>query len=334
VTGGGARGYYTGVKISYLSLCVLLVACSLGAQPAATPSPPTQIITTATPEPALLVLLTPPESDAQLATAVAEIATTFASSHNLRLEQVSALNVSDLPGNLAILVVLAPDSGAADFAAAAASVQVIAIGFTPTAEAANLQSLLANGVESGAAAFIAGYVAEMTAPDWRAGMLYSPASAQQVDDFVAGGEYFCGSCAPVAPPYNEYPQTAQAADGANWQAAADQLLAQSVNVVYIAPELETSGAAQYLASFGVLLIGSGAPPADAAANWLASVNADLVAALREQLPLALAGEQVTQSSSLVISNVNAAYLSTARLAYVQTIINDLLSGYIVLSGDE
>lgn len=329
-----ARGYYTGVKIYHLSLVLLLAACSLGgAQPTAT-SVQVQVAPTPSPEPAVLILLAPPESDALLVAAAAEIATTFASSHDLRFEQVAALNASELPGNLAILIVLAPDPGAAELAAAAASAQVIAIGFTPTAEAANLQTLLANATESGAAAFIAGYVAELTATDWRAGMLYSQASAELVDDFVAGGEYYCGSCAPVAPPYNEYPQFAQATDAANWQSAADQLLAQSVSVVYLAPELENSGAAQYLASFNILLVGGGAPPADATANWLASVSADPIAALREQLPLALAGEPVTQSSSLVVSNANAAYLSDARLAYIQTIINDLLSGYIVLPEDE
>ncbi len=328
-----ARGYYTGVKIYHLSLVLLLAACSLsGAQPTATIM---QVATASpSPEPAVLMLLAPPESDAQLAAAAAEIATTFASTHDLHFEQVSALNPSELPGNLAILVVLAPDPGAAELASAAASARVIAVGFTPTAEAANLQSLLANATESGAAAFIAGYVAELTAPDWRAGMLYSPASAELVDDFVAGGEYYCGSCAPVAPPYNEYPQFAQATDATNWQAAADQLVAQSVNVVYLASELENSGAAQYLASFSVLLIGSGVPPADAAATWLAGVSADPVAALREQLPLALAGQPVTQSTSFVVSNANAAYLSTARLADIQTVINDLLSGYIVLPGDD
>ncbi len=321
------------MKISHLSLALLLAACSLGApQPTATIA---QVaIASPSPQPALLILLAPPESDTQLAAAAAEIATTFASSHDLQYERISALNASQLPGNLAILIVLAPDPGAAELATAAASAQVIAIGFTPTVEAANLQTLLANGSESGAAAFIAGYVAEMTAPDWRAGMLYSPASAGLVDDFVAGGEYFCGSCAPVAPPYNEYPQAAQAADATNWQGAADQLLAQSVSVVYLAPELENSGAAQYLASFSVLLIGSGPPPADVAANWLATVSADPVAALRQQLPLALAGELVTQSNSLVVSNANAAYLSAARQRNIQMVINDLLFGYIALPGDE
>ncbi len=260
-----------------------------------------------------------------------EIASTFASSHGMQFQQLDRLSTTEMPSNLATLIVLGPDPGAADLAAAAASVQVIAVGFTPTAEQPNLQTVLGLGTQSGAAAFIAGTIASITAPDWRVGMLYSRASADLVQNFEAGAEYFCGSCIPEGPPYVEYPQAVQAADVTNWQAAADELLAQSVKVVYLAPELEGSGAAEYLAGFGVLLIGSGSAPQGQETKWLASVSSDAVAELREQLPKALAGEAVNPVSPLAINNANPNYLSEGRMAYIQKVIEDLLNGYIDLS---
>ncbi len=249
----------------------------------------------------------------------------------MQFQQLDRLSTTELPSNLATLIVLAPDPGAADLAASAARVQVITVGFTPTAEQPNLQTVLGSGTQNGAAAFIAGAIAAITAPDWRTGMLYSRASADLVQNFEAGAEYFCGSCIPEGPPYVEYPQAVQVANVANWQAAADELLAKSVKVVYLAPELEGSGAAEYLARFGMLLIGSGSPPQGQETSWLVSVSSDAVAELREQLPKALAGEAVNPVSPLAINNVNPNYLSEGRLAYIQKIVEDLLNGYIDLS---
>jgi hypothetical protein len=322
-----ARGYYTGVKISHLALALLLAACSFGGPQATATIAVAQSTATPSPEPPLLILLAPAGSDAQLASVTTEIANDFASSHGMQFQQLDTLSAAELPSNLATLIVLAPDPGAADLAAAAASAQVIAVGFTPSANQPNLQTLLGSGEQAGAVAFIAGTIAEITAPDWRAGMLYSPASADLVDSFEAGAEYFCGSCVPEGPPYNEYPLAVQAVAPANWQAAADELLAKSVRVVYLAPELEGSGAAEYLARFGVMLIGSGSAPQGLEASWLASVSSDAAAALRQQLPQALAGEVVEPVSALAI---NSSYLGEGRLAFIQKEIDDLLNGYIDL----
>ena len=309
----------------------LLVGCSfLGGQ--ATPTPTLAPIPTASPSPAapLILLLAPPESDAGMAATSAEIAGAYAASNSMQFEQRSLLNPSELPAGLTKLLILAPDPGAAALANAAPQVAVLAIGFVVENPPSNLQVLSQGETDSGAAAFVAGYAAALSAEDWRAGMLYTPASAAIADDFIAGAEYFCGACTPVAPPYVDYPQAVEASDVQNWQAAADQLLAQSVRMVYLAPELENSGAAQYLASYGALIIGSGMPPAEIAANWLASISADPVAALRQQLPLALEGQPLGVVSSLAITNANPDLLSLAKQSYIQLVINDLLSGYIAL----
>ncbi|MEX2162478.1 MAG: hypothetical protein WD751_11270 [Anaerolineales bacterium] len=311
-----------------LLLLALFAAACGGTQPTpslALPSP-SPGPTAASP---LLVLVAPPQADAALTAAAAELASAYAANHQLRFEQRQLLDPSQLPAGLAKLILLAPDPGVAGLSSVAPNVPIVTVGFSPEGQLANVIAIGLGDLQP-EAAFIAGYAAALSADDWRAGMLYTAASAHLADDFIAGAEYFCGACNPLAPPTADYPQAVQAGDPANWQAAADQLLANQIHVVYLSPELETSGAGQYLASFGIQLIGSGTPPADLAVNWLTSISADPVAALATQLEPALDGAPAAQDSSLVLTNT---IISTARLAFIQRVIDDLMAGYILLPSD-
>lgn len=324
------------MKFARIFIVLLLSACSFGgAEPTATLAVPTVAPATATVQVPLVFLLAPSGSDPSTAAFAAEVAGQYALNNGMSFEQRDTLAASEIPPSLAVLLILAPDPGAVELAAAAPTARVITIGFAPASPASNIVSVLnASSASSNAAAFIAGYIAELTAEDWRAGMLYTPASAGLVEDFIAGGEYYCGACNPVAPPSVDFPSAAQASDAVNWQTAADELLLQSINVVYLAPELEASGAAQYLATYGVLIIGYGTPPAEISANWLASINADTDGAVRQQLSDALAGVPLSQSSAIRITNAHLGYLSQARIDNIQIVIDDLLAGYIVLPSAE
>lgn len=313
----------------FLTFALALVGC---AQPGPTATPTVLASPTPTPTIPLVILLAPPESDANLVIVVSELSAAYAAANGMQFEQRSLLNPAEMPSSLEKLIVIAPDPGVAALAATAPQAQVIAIGFSPDASLANLTSLPLGGDDANQIAFIAGYIAAISAEDWRSGILYSSASAAVLNDFIAGAEYFCGSCAPVSPPFIEYPVAAQA-DSANWQPAADQLLAQFVKVVYLTPELEASGAAQYLASSGVLLIGSGTPPAELANSWVVSVTSDPVAALRQLLPVALEAQPLQPVDSLSLLNANANLFSESRQIYVQRIIDDLTNGYIQLPND-
>lgn len=322
------------LRLSQLTiLAILFTACSAPPQPTATlatDAPPS----TATADAPLVLLVAPPQADAALVATADELVSAYAVQQQLRFEQRQLLDSTQLPAGLSMLVLLAPDPGAAALAAAAPQARVITIGFVPEGQFSNLVSLPFDNSGADSAAFIAGYVAALTAEDWRAGILYTPASANLVNAFVAGAEYFCGACIPIAPPEADLPLVVQAGDAANWQAAAEQLLASNARVVYLTPELETSGAGQYLASFGLLLIGTGAPPADLAASWLASVLVDQLVLLRQRLPLAFAGQPFDDGGGLLLSQVNSAYLGEGRLADIQQVIDDLRSGFIVLPASE
>ncbi|MGH2582311.1 MAG: hypothetical protein ACRDFQ_05385 [Anaerolineales bacterium] len=288
---------------------------------------PLQIDPTSTNPPVpLIILLKPAGSGAAVAEIAAEVASGYASRRGMRFEERDNLDPAQAPAELAKLILLAPDPGALSIATSLPNVAVIAVGFAPDGQAANLVSLASSGSPE-EVAFVAGYMAALTAENWRTGMIYSPQSAHLVDDFISGVEYFCGLCIPAAPPDHEYPQAFQAQDAQTWQAAADALLGQSVRVVYLSPEMESGGAANYLASFGVLLIGSGEPPADISANWIASVGGHSIDQLREQLPALLDGQTI-QISAIELLNVNPAFLSDGRQAYVYALISDLLAGLI------
>lgn len=317
------------MKIAHLFLAVLLSACSLGAaQATPTLELPTSAPAAPTPEPGV-VLLVAPDGDA-LAGEAAAAAGGFAAANGLQFEQRNTLSAAELPALLQVLVLLSNDPGVQELSAAAPQARIFTVGFEPAEPLSNVTSLSV-GAAAGSqdAAFVAGYIAALTANDWRAGILYSAASADLVDPFRAGAKYFCGACIPLGPPYSNYPIAAQATSPGDWQAAVNQLAVEFVRVVYVTPEMEGSGAAQYLASNGALLIGASAPPAELAGQWIASVSAQAGESLQTRLQQALAGQTSSAGAGgVVIQQVNSSYLSEARLLYVQTVIDELLSGLL------
>lgn len=317
------------MKIAYFLLALLLSACSLGAaEPTPTLELPTAVPASPTPLPGVLLLIAPEGVDGSLLAEAQAAASAFAAAQGLQFEQRAALTAAELPANLQAVILLA-DTGLQELAAAAPQVRFITIGFAPTEPLPNVTSLSA-GAAAGSqdAAFIAGYMAAMSANDWRTGMLYGAGDAALVAPYRAGAAYFCGACVPPGPPNSIYPIAVQAAPD-NWQAAIDQFMINFVRVVYITPEMENSGAAQHLASLGVMLIGTSAPPAEAAHQWIASVAARSGDSLQTQLQQALAGQTPTAASGIGIEHLNPSLFSQSRLDFIQITIDELLSGVLV-----
>ena len=230
---------------------------------------------------------------------------------------------------------MGPYTGITELAAAASQARVIAINIAEQTEAANLQLISLAGQADQQAAFIAGYTAALSTEDWRIGLLHTQEETLLAQAFIAGMEFFCGSCAPVRPPYNEYPQFFQVGTPQNWQPGADFLLGQSVETVYLTPELELPQVQGYFFSKNVLLIGRALSSPDLASRWLATVGSDPLSGLRHQLPLALAGLPLSEGPlTLTLSEANVLYLSEARLRHIEAVIADLLDGYISLPSSE
>lgn len=320
--------------LSLLAFTLVLAACGQPASEATATLPaPVVEAATATPtrEPGLLILLAPEGADTELAAQSAAIMQSYAAERGLLFEQRGSLDASTLPANLVALAALSPTSNLGDLAAAAPQASFVAVGYEPAAQMDNLYSLTLSATGSEAAAFLAGYVAAMSTDDWRVGVLYAPGENLLANGFLAGAEYFCGSCAPLAPPYEEYPLSAEA-NQANWQGAPDSLLSQGVSTIYLTPSLEIVEVVQYLAARNVLVIGQGAPPSGLEAAWLASVGSGQPAELAAALPAALDGQPL-ESGAFGLTYANGSYLSAARLAFIQDLITDLESGYIRLPSE-
>lgn len=273
--------------------------------------------------------MVPEGADADQASQAAAAAGSFAAGNGMQLEQRSSLSAAELPAQLDTLIVLAPDPGVQALAAAAPQARIFTVGFAPAEALPNVSVVQAGGAASSLdAAFIAGYMAAMSAHDWRTGILYSATDADLVQAYRAGAAYFCGLCIPSGPPNSRYPIAAQAVAPDNWQAAVDQLMIEFVRVVYLTPDMEASGAGQYLATYGVQVLGSSAPPPELAAAWIASVSAHTGPGLQTQLEQALAGQPAAAPGGVSIEHLNTALFSEARRLHVDTVIQDLLSGAV------
>jgi hypothetical protein len=312
-------------------LAVLLTACGGGgAEPTATLPPVVLPTATPTTPPPLAILLVPEGADAAVAAESVAILQAYSAETGLAYEQRSSLAAAELPANLSLLLALSPTQNLGELASAAPQARLIALGFDPGATAANLEIFALSGSSDAQAAFIAGYGAVLATDDWRVGVLYSAAEISLANAFVAGAEYFCGSCEPLSPPYQDFP-LAQQSDPANWQAGADQLLSLGVRTFYLTPAMEVPELEAYLATWGASMIGAGAPAEAAAGSWMFSVGADPLAALHQGLPAHLRGQDPGEiGASLALAHVNEAFLSPARQVHMQEIIADLLAGYITL----
>ncbi len=314
----------------YFLLALLLSACSLGAaQPTPTLELPTAVPATPTPLPGVVLLIAPDGADPGLLAEAQAAASGFAAAQGLQFEQRAAISAGELPTMLQAAVLLGAEAPLQELAAAAPNARFITVGFAPAEPLPNVISLsLGAAAGSQDAAFIAGYIAAISANDWRTGILYGPSDSGLVDPFRAGTAYFCGACVPAGPPNTRYPVAAQATPD-NWQAAVTQFAIDFVRVVYITPEMENSGAAQYLAGAGVLLIGTAAPPAEAAQAWIASVSAQAGESLQAQLQQALAGQTPSAAAGgVAVEHINASLFSQSRLEHVRSVIAELLSGLV------
>jgi hypothetical protein len=286
---------------------------------------------TSTPWPGTALFYASPESDPQLAAEARQILQSYASGQQLIFEELATLPVENITPQTELILLIGPHEGLAELAAAAPQARIIAIGAGQQVEAANLQLLTLSTKADEQAAFITGYIAALSTEDWRIGLIYTVESAHLAEAFIAGMKFFCGSCKPVAPPYVVYPQIEHIADVQNWQPAADLLFSQFVRTVYLTPELETPAIHEYFFNRDLLLVGSRLSDPRISEGWLASVAADSLSTLRQQLPQALAGLPLDGNASpLTLTEINPSYLSDARLRNVQQVIDDLLAGFIAL----
>lgn len=298
-----------------------------GAAPTATSAP------SATPQPGKVLLILPAGVDGQ----PLQVALTQAvQNSDLTFEARPDLPQAD-PAAKAVVFLSAP-SNLNDLLAASPHTQYVVVSAADLPAAPNL-SVIRQRADT--QAFVAGFISVLLSTDFRgAGLLANdtPQSATVKDAFLNGGHYFCGVCAPGWPLRMVYPQTAElpaASDAPAWQSAVDGLLENSkAQVFYISAEAASPDLFAYLQGktdldSPVILLGTQSPPEALRPQWAATLRFDVVSALSEVLPNALAGKGgALVDAPLLLEDVNADVLGAGRLRLVQALMEDLQTGKV------
>lgn len=330
-----------------LLLAFLLTAC--GGQAEAPAEPPTLTPTatftpeptlTPTPEIPLALLVVPADMDQEVSDTYQSLVYNLAQNSGMRFQVRNTLTVEDLEPSLRVVIALPPDPGFAELAPQAPQAQFLSVNIPGIVPSGNV-SILANTDRPDIAAFISGYIAGMITEDYHAGLMIPKDDAlgqTMLAAFKTGFAYYCGTCSPyilppwctTAPCYPQYIDIPADEDPATFNAYSDFLILQrQVETIYVSPQFATSDLLTYLSSNGVLVI-SDFTPTQILGNWVASIQPDVVTAIKlawPDLAAGVGGKSVT--SPLVIVNVNEEHLPPGKLQNAQEVLAQLQSGQIL-----
>ncbi len=350
------KSYSSRRTLLWLAICFLFIpvlagcnsagsatALPTGTVPASVTASPTPVTPTVPPTPTpqpRAILWAPPQADPDQAAGLEALLTELAAGAGLSLDVVQTLDSANLSPAVKVVLVLPPDPGVAAAAAAAPQIQFLAVDLPGLQPGPNLNSISAQAARPDQQGFLAGYLASLVTPDWRVGVISpgdDPAGKANRQGFINGVVFYCGLCRPAYPPFVQYPVTIELPPGASpadEQAAADALIAQGVTTAYVAPGAGNPGLLEYLAQQGVNLIGTASPPANVGEHWIATIGADLEAALRQAwdqalgLPAASDPQSETSSPALAITDRNEALFSIGRQRLAEQVQAELASGLI------
>lgn len=338
-----------GLRLTLVVALALLLLAGCRSAPGETPAAPTGTLSapipptetaplptaTPTPEPLRVLLLRSPESDPGMAALVEGALDTLAPPSGVRWESRESLAAHELTENVPLVIVLPPDPGVAALAAGAPETTFLTIGVPGVEPGPNLTVVGSQGFRPDQQAFLAGYLAAIITSDWRVGVITAadtPAGAAAREGFINGVVYFCGLCRPISPPFQPYPLAVTVAAGtgeAGWRTAAEQLVAQAVETVYVAPALSAPGLIGTLDAAGLRVI-AGTPRAEGEGDdRVATVRPAPEQALESLWPELLVGEgDRSLPMPLTITDVGPGGPSLGRLGLAEALIPDLIGGLV------
>ena len=331
---------------------VLLTACQAGSsqqetvtepdnQVTATPdlslTPlPTETAThTPTPTQPVLMLVLPDEMDEQLAVEFQSVFEAHAAEAGLELVVVESLDPAVLGEEVKGLVIFSQDDALNQLSQVPAGTRVLVLGTVEQPLGDGVLVIDGSSASLDQAAFLAGYTSAVITTDWRIGLILtgasSPEEAAVEQAFRNGVIFYCGLCRPAYPPYIAYPAviivTPDSGDG-GIQSAVDQLRTAGIVTVYLPPMIQDAGLMQALASAGINMIGSGQSEVGVEANWIASIQPDLLAAVQSLGSGWLSGGTASpQTIPVSIANPNPELFSTGRQHLVEKLQEDLRDGF-------
>lgn len=314
------------LAILSLSACGGIIAPRETPTPTATAVPPTP-----TTPPAEIVwvntLSTPNDG-------VATVINDFAGQNSLQVRSLTALTNADITAGTKVIVIAGTGVDAASLATAFPAVQFILLGSANSANLSNISTIQVNPYDE---AFMAGYLTELVAWDWRgAGLVTGDDPQGYADAFENGGRFLCGTCAPYYAPIQQFPLFAFETAGSpatQWLTDADNLNQYWLSTVFISPSAVSSDVIASLASrtytTATTFISTTAAPQDGSVKWSALLDADYAGPLKSMLPQVLSDQgNLKEDAQITLTSVDSELVSPGRLDLFNKTAADLSAGLI------
>lgn len=318
-------------------LCGLLAAGCAGGlpfipQPTATLTPLPTL--TSTPLPNRVVLVISAADDPQLAAQAQKAIAELAADAGLVFE--TRAEAGTLSPDVKMMLFLSQPTNLGSLANSAPRTQFASFSSQDWKPGANVTIIK---LRADHLAFTAGFIAEMLAPNFRAGALLTSEDTAAGQAFINGARYFCGICLSTIFPYTKYPLTASNPAGSPpsvWQASFEQIDTGKVQVLYLAPQTDSPELMAYLASKDVVVFGTQAL-VGSGARWAGTLNIDGIAVLKEIWPDLLAGRggrvvnaalRITENQPQQLVSGEVIWLSEGKIALVEKLMEKLRADLI------
>jgi hypothetical protein len=287
------------------------------------------------------ILVVPPGANVELAEQLEETLAELAASQDLEFEVQPSISSDDLIADVQLVFAMSPDPGLADLAASAPDTQFVSIAIPGLQPSSNLTVIDAQGASQDQQGFLAGYLAALITPEWRVGAITvsdTPAGLSARQGFLNGVVFFCGLCRQTYPPFYTYPMYVElpgSASPVEWQTSADVLIDKAVQTVYVAPDAGDEELLDYLAKAGIKIIGSRPPPDTLDEQWVATIQPDTSAALRQAWQDLVSGNPSPNlTAALYLSDINPDLLSPGRQRLAEELMAEMQTGTIDTSVEE
>lgn len=253
-------------------------------------------------------------------------------SAGLTYEKRESLQPGDISSEWKLVIFTVKPDNLNDFLSQAPGTFFIVITSDAVQPAANLSVV---HTDPARLAFLAGYITELIADDWRgAGLLPNdtPYANDVKQAFVNGGQYWCGTCSPQHPPYMNFPiegEQSSGADWTGWKSQADPLIDNRLSVMYVSQQAAKPELLSYLAAYGIKLLGETTPTQDILGNWVATLGWNITDVITNHWSEFLSGQpgQVYEAG-IALTNVSAEWLSAGRLRLVEETAGKLQGGLV------
>ncbi len=228
----------------------------------------------------------------------------------------------------ALVVLLSPTFDVNALVAQHPDLPFILIANAPLPESPNLTQVI---LRNDHLYFLAGYLAVLIAPDFRAGALLPGDVDTAVQAFRNGAFYLCGRCVPAYGPIVTFPVSATLAPNASvdlLQTTLTELNKNRLETLFVPADLLSPDHLPVLESTGWRLLGTSLPQ-DPPSNWAVTMSFDLEQGLEKAWQAALIEKQaVTVTVPVTLKDINSQWLTPGRQRLAEQIIKDLQAGWV------